>query len=241
LYSDLNFVLLQKAVEKSSGLGLDKFVGRYFYEPLHLTRTTFNPASRFSLEEIAPTAKDERWRKELIHGYVHDEPATILGGVAGHAGIFSNAEDMAVIGQLMLNKGSYGGTRFLKPSTVDLFVKKTSGNRALGFEVKTNSGVASYSDYASNNTYGHKGFTGTCIWIDPDNDLIFVFLTNRIHPNYKNAKLTDLKIRQRVHSVVYRALHSYHRKMQWNSDSATEDPIIMANWPQEEDCEDSEG
>jgi beta-N-acetylhexosaminidase len=241
LYSDLNFVLLQKAVEKSSGLGLDKFVDQHFYEPLHLTRTTFNPSSRFSKEEIVPTAMDDRWRKELIHGYVHDESATIFQGVAGHAGLFSNAENMAVLGQLLLNKGSYGGTRFLKPSTVDLFVKKTSGNRGLGFEVKAKSDSPTYSPYASDNTFGHKGFTGTCIWIDPDNDLIFVFLTNRIHPNYKNDKLMRLKVRQRVHSVVYRALHSYHGKMQWGAGPLTHDPPITANWPLEEDCEESEG
>jgi CubicO group peptidase (beta-lactamase class C family) len=204
-----------------------------------MTRTAFNPMTRFSKEEIVPTAMDDRWRKELIHGYVHDEPATILRGVAGHAGLFSTAEDLAVLGQMLLNKGSYGGLRFLQPSTVDLFVKKTSGHRALGFEVKTKSGSPSCSPYASDNTYGHTGFTGTCIWIDPDNELIFVFLTNRIHPNYKNDKLTDMKVRQRIHSVVYRALHSYDGKFQWDTDFSTEENIIMAGWPQEEECDEN--
>ncbi len=236
LYSDLNFILLQRAIERRTNSSLDKYVDRKFYKPLNLTRTGFNPIRRFAKTDIVPTAFDEKWRKEQIQGYVHDETATLLGGVAGNAGIFSTASDMAVLFQMLLNKGSYGGEQYLKPETVDLFTKRVRGGRGLGFEVKTKSGTGSCSPYAPNGTYGHKGFTGTCAWVDKENELVYIFLTNRIYPNYKNNRLMRKKVRQRVHSVVYKSLNSYEPIQKEEIDEADKTSVIMANWP-EEDCE----
>ncbi|HHS95087.1 MAG TPA: hypothetical protein ENJ45_00740, partial [Phaeodactylibacter sp.] len=234
LYSDLNFVLLQKAIEKSCNTTLDSYLEKYFYRPLNLRFTCFNPTNRFDPSNIAPTAYDKKWRKQLVRGYVHDETAALLNGVAGNAGVFSNARDMATLFQMLLNKGTYGGKRFFHTSTVELFTKRVRGGRALGFEVKTKKGTGSCSPYASNGTFGHKGFTGTCVWVDPKEELVYVFLTNRIHPNYKNTKLMRKKIRQRVHSVIYKALDSYIPQAQ---EAEQEIPIIMANWADEEKCQ----
>ncbi|MFK7806361.1 MAG: serine hydrolase [Saprospiraceae bacterium] len=235
LYSDLNFVLLQKAIEKQTKSSLDKYVDRYFYKPLNLRHTTFNPIKKFSKSEIAPTAMDSKWRKEQVQGYVHDETASLLGGVAGNAGVFSNATDMATLFQMLLNKGSYGGEQYLKPETVDLFTKKTSGHRGLGFEVKTSKGTRGCSPYATNyQTFGHRGFTGTCVWVDKEQELVYIFLTNRIYPDYKNNRLAKKKIRSRVHSVIYKALNSYEPKK--IEVVLPEREEVMASWPVE-DCE----
>ena len=232
LYSDLNFILLQRMIEKLSATPLDAYLSRNFYRPLNMTRTGYNPTTRFSVSEIVPTAMDTKWRKQQIQGFVHDESATLLGGVAGNAGIFSNATDMAVLFQMLLNKGTYGGKQYLKPQTVDLFTRRKRGGRGMGFEVKTKSGTGSCSPYATNGTYGHKGFTGTCVWVDPENELIYIFLTNRIYPNYHNTRLMRKKIRQRVHSVVYRALNSY-----CVPETEELSNIIMASGLDEKDCE----
>ena len=235
LYSDLNFILLQKTIEKQTRTTLDKYVNRSFYKPLNLRRTAFNPMPKFSRSEIAPTAMDDKWRKEQVHGYVHDETATLLGGVAGNAGVFSNTTDMAVLFQMLLNKGTYGGEEYFKPETIDLFTKKTSGHRALGFEVKTSKGTRGCSPYATNyETFGHRGFTGTCVWVDKEQELVYIFLTNRIYPNYKNSGLAKRKVRSRVHSVIYKALNSYKPDIPEEVLSDREE--AMASWPVE-DCE----
>lgn len=235
LYSDLNFILLQNVIEKLSGNPLDVYVDRNFYRPLNMTRTGYKPTKRFSLSQIIPTALDSKWRKEQIQGYVHDESATLLGGVAGNAGIFSNATDIGVLFQMLLNKGTYGGERYLKEKTIDLFTRRNRGSRGLGFEVKTKSGTRGCSPYASNRTYGHRGFTGTCVWVDPDKELVYVFLTNRIYPNYKNTKLMRKKVRQRIHTVIYRALDTYKTYVPEEINTPA-----MASWPpgeEEDDCE----
>ncbi len=210
-YSDANFVLMQKVIEKAVEEPINVWMDQNIYQPLGLRYTTFQPLKRFGTAVIAPTQQDDRWRHQLVHGYVHDETSALLGGVAGHAGLFSNAGDLAVIGQLLLNEGTYGGLRFFKPATVRLFTSAKHGNhRGLGFDKPSEKYHSAYAPSASASTFGHTGFTGTCIWVDPKEDLVFVFLSNRIYPDINNKKLFQKEIRERIHEVVYDALDSYH-------------------------------
>ncbi len=210
LYSDVNFNLLMKVIESKEETPLNDYLNRIIYEPMNLQRLTYKPLERFKKREIVPTTDEEKFRKQLIHGYVHDESAALLGGVGGNAGLFGNAESLAPLFQMLLNKGTYGGKQFFKDETVSLFTKKQrSSNRGLGFDVKTKSETWSCSPKASAKTYGHTGFTGTCVWVDPESELIFIFLSNRIHPSIKNRKLFRNKIRTRIQSLVYDALNTY--------------------------------
>lgn len=201
-YSDVHFFLLQQAIERISGQGLDDYIYSHFYYPLNLRRTLYLPAEQYGFDEIVPTAVDKLWRGGLVHGYVHDEQAAILGGIAGHAGIFSTAEELSVIGQTLLNGGAYGGYRFWKPETVQFF---TGSNPGLGFS-RARGNVA---PAASLQTYGHTGFTGTCLWVDPVHELVYVFLSNRIHPDPENDRLQALRIRERIHQVIYESMGSF--------------------------------
>ena len=208
-YSDVNFNLLQKVVETKSATQIDEYIKLNFYYPLNLEHLTYNPLEVYETNEIVPTAQDY-WRKQLLHGYVHDESAALLGGVGGNAGLFGNAEDLAVIFQMMLNGGSYGGTEFLKPETIRKFTSQQNGSlRGLGFDVQTRSGTRNCSTKASPSTFGHTGFTGTCVWVDPETELIYIFLSNRIHPNVKNRSLFKQGTRKRIQSLVYEAIDTY--------------------------------
>lgn len=209
-YSDVNFNLLQDIIEKQSGKKLDKYLDQNFYKPLGLRYLTYLPRQKFKAEQLVPTSLDDRWRKTNVHGYVHDESAAILGGIAGNAGQFSNAQDLGVLFQMLLNKGSYGGRKYFKPETVELFTKaQYRTHRGLGFDTRTHRKPPSCSSKASAKTYGHTGFTGTCVWVDPKEELIFIFLSNRITPSTKNKKLFKTKLRSRIHDIVYKALGSY--------------------------------
>lgn len=201
-YSDVHFFLLQQAIENISGQRLDDYIYTHFYYPLNLRRTLYLPAEQYGFDEIVPTAVDKLWRGGLVHGYVHDEQAAIMGGIAGHAGIFSTAEELAVIGQTLLNGGTYGGHRFWKPETVQLFA---GSNPGLGFS-RSRGNVA---PAASLQTFGHTGFTGTCLWVDPAHDLVYVFLSNRIHPDPDNDRLQALRIRERIHQAIYESIGSF--------------------------------
>lgn len=208
-YSDVNFNILQKVVEQQNQESLDKSLAKLFFEPLNLQFTYYRPLEHFSKIQIVPTENDTIWRKKLLHGYVHDYSAALFGGVAGNAGIFSNANDLAIIFQMLLNKGNYGGIQFFEAETVDLFTKKqANSHRGLGFD-KPNpkrKKPYSYTKSASLSSFGHTGFTGTCVWADPENDLIFVFLSNRIHPDMNNKKLNKLKIRAALHAEIYKLI-----------------------------------
>lgn len=213
-YSDVNFVLLQQIMENETKQRLDIWLNTNMYYPLGLRNTAFLPLQTFSRERIVPTQNDEKWRRQLVHGHVHDETAALLGGVAGHAGLFSNAEDLAVIFQMMLNGGSYGGKRYLNPETVKLFTSTRPGTyRGLGFDKPRANLELGYSRSASGYTYGHTGFTGTCVWVDPEHDLIFIFLSNRVHPKISNRAFSQKKVRERIHQVVYDALNTFEIKM----------------------------
>jgi CubicO group peptidase (beta-lactamase class C family) len=209
-YSDVNFLLLQQVVEATGGLPLDVYLEQNFYAPLGLHRLQYRPGLRLPDEEIVPTEQDKKWRHQLVRGEVHDESALLMGGVAGHAGLFSNARDLAVVFQMLLNDGSYGGEEFLEASTIEKFTSRNGYNyRAFGFDrlVGHSKSLTAYG--ASKATFGHTGFTGTCVWADPDNDLVFIFLSNRIHPDKYNNKLQKMGVRERLHKLIYQSLDTF--------------------------------
>ena len=209
-YSDVNFNLIHRMIEEKTSMPMDKYLAETFYKPLNLRRTTFNPLEKFKPAHIVPTERDTRWRKDLVQGFVHDESAAMLGGVAGNAGLFSTANDLAVLFQMMLNGGSYGNVKFLSENTITQFTTPKYGNhRGLGFVVKGTRGASALSKKASSKTYGHTGFTGTCVWVDPKHDLIFIFLSNRIHPDATNRKLFKKQVRRKIHDIIYQALDTY--------------------------------
>ena len=208
VYSDLGMILLGKIVEYITGTSLDIFVSDYIYKPLGMGSTFYNPSKK-KLKRIVPTEIVSGYREGLIHGEVHDENAHKLGGVVGHAGLFSSARDLAVFSQMMLNGGIYGGKRIFKKSTVNQFASRamvdTNSYRCLGWD--SPSGEASGGIYLSDKSYGHTGYTGTSLWIDPDNDLFVILLTNSVHPKRDNKTPNYFDWRQRVHSGVYESLN----------------------------------
>lgn len=207
LYSDLGAVLTGEMIKKITGATLDVYMKNNFYEPMGLRHTFFNPVLNFPKNKIVPSEEDKYWRQQTIHGHVHDMVAAMMGGIAGHAGLFSNARDLAVLGQMMLNRGLYGNKKYLDHKTVELFTTRvgSSTRRGIGWDMKElNTGRSiNMSEYASPSTYGHLGFTGTCIWMDPENELIFVFLSNRTYPDMKINKLNSRNYRQKIHTAVY--------------------------------------
>lgn len=210
-YSDMASMLYQFMVERLVNQPMDEFLQDHFYEPLGAGSLGFRPLDRFDPSRIAPTEIDTIYRRQVIHGTVHDERAAMLGGVAGHAGLFGNANDLAKVGQMLLNKGSYGGVQFFKPETVERFTAKQYDNsrRGLGWDKPT---VGDWNSptctYASPATFGHTGFTGTCIWVDPEFDLVYVFLSNRVWPDRSN-KLLNANIRTRIQEVLYKSIFNY--------------------------------
>lgn len=203
LYSDINFMLLQKVSETVTNENLDGYVNRHFYQPLGLNYLCFNPLEKIEKTAIVPTSFDKKWRKKLLQGEVNDEVCALFGGVGGHAGLFSNANDVGVLFQMLLNKGNYGGEQVLNAQTIEHFIyDKTSGRRALGFDRK---GHGCYKG-ASSATFGHSGFTGTCVWADPKEDLIYVFLSNRVYPDTNNRRLITLFTREAIHKQIYNSI-----------------------------------
>lgn len=168
------------------------------------------PRERFPKRRIVPTEDDQTFRKTLLQGYVHDQGAAMAGGIAGHAGLFATANDLAIYGQLLLNRGEYGGDRYFKPETVDLFTSKQSATsrRGLGFDrADPDTSKAYPSKLASPATFGHTGYTGTCIWVDPEEQLIYIFLSNRVHP-VVSTKLYELNVRSRIQDTLYEAIRA---------------------------------
>jgi len=209
-YSDLGFYIVARIIEEQTKNTLDKYCASTFYEPLGMTRTCFKPLDYFKVNEIAPTEEDRAYRKQRLQGFVHDAGSAMLGGVGGHAGLFSNAEGLAILMQMLLNGGSYGGEQYLDPSSIATFAHRVpnSTRRGMGFDMKelNPNRVLHTSPLASDGTYGHTGFTGTCIWNDPENDMIFIFLSNRTYPSSRNNKLNKLEIRERIHTLIYQSM-----------------------------------
>ena len=207
-YSDFGFILLGDLVGRVSGLNLDQYLALHFYKPLGLTHTGFHPlAHAHPLDSIAPTEQDDR--RGLIHGSVHDPNAFAFGGIAGHAGLFSNARDIATLMQMLLAEGQYGGHRYLKAKTVRTFTarhfEKQGNRRALGFDrpLLTPSTTSQTAPEVSPSSYGHTGFTGTMLWVDPEHELVYVFLSNRVHPTATPNLLARLNVRTEIQSLIY--------------------------------------
>lgn len=213
LYSDLGFVLLAEVVKNLTGKTIDQYVTEEFFKPMGLSTIGFNPLQRHPLQRIIPTERDTVFRNQLIHGHVHDPTAALLGGVAGHSGLFSNARDVAIMMQMFLQGGSYGGIQFIHPETISEFTRtQFAGNknrRGLGFDKPAITGGENRQVYPgiSQQSFGHTGFTGTIAWADPREELIFVFLANRIYPDISNNKITELDVRLKIQQAIYNAIN----------------------------------
>lgn len=209
-YSDLSFYIFHKIIQNITNEGLDQYADQTFYKSLGLRRTGFVPMERHSRYEVAPTEEDLYFRKQRLQGHVHDMGAAMMGGVAGHAGLFSNAYDLSVILQMLLNKGNYGGTQYLKPSTVKTFTTRyhASTRRGLGFDMKEldSNKTINMSEMASASTFGHLGFTGISAFADPEYDLIFIFITNRTYPSMNNRKFARGDYRPKAQTIVYQSM-----------------------------------
>ena len=209
-YSDLAFYISNRTVENLTSHQVDIYAKENFYDRLGLRTTTFNPLEKFDKNRIPPTEQDNYFRMTKIHGTVHDMGAAMLGGVSGHAGLFSNSRDLAILMQMLLNKGYYGGYNFLKPTTVEQYTRRhwASSRRGLGFDLKelNPDKTENMSEYASRNSFGHLGFTGTAAFADPDNDIIYIFLSNRTYPSMRNNKLGKNNYRPKIQSLIYKSL-----------------------------------
>ncbi len=213
IYSDNDYIFLGKVVEQISKKTLDTYVQEQFYDPMGLTSTGFKPLSKFALDQIAPTEKDNYFRFQQLRGDVHDPGAAMFGGVSGHAGLFSNVDDLAMIMQMLLNGGEYNGRRYIKEETIKLFTSYNSSisRRGLGFDKPEKDNAMRPEPYpcrsASPLTFGHTGFTGTCVWADPVYNLIFIFLSNRVNTNGGDInKLLKLNVRTNIQEAIYKAL-----------------------------------
>lgn len=212
VYSDNDFIFLGKIVEQVSGMTLDEYASKTFYQPMGMTTTGFKPRNRFAVDRIVPTETEKHFRMQTTQGDVHDEGASMFGGVAGHAGLFSNAYDLAMLYQMLLNGGTFNGERYLKKETIDLFTAYHSKNsrRGYGFDKPEKDNAIRKDPYpsflASSETFGHTGFTGTCVWVDPKNSLVYVFLSNRVYPTRDSNKLGQMGIRGKIQDAIYRAL-----------------------------------
>ena len=177
-----------------------------------MATTGFKPWIRYGVERVVPTEKESQFRRQTLRGYVHDEGSSLFGGVSGHAGLFSNAYDLSLLYQMLLNGGELNGERYLKKETIDLFTSYGSdiSRRGLGFDKPEKDNATRENPYpsalASPSTYGHTGFTGTCVWVDPASGLVYIFLSNRVYPSRNNNLLGQLSIRGKVQDAIYKAL-----------------------------------
>ena len=205
LYSDLGFYFYPELASRFYGIGFTNFLNEWFYYPLGI-KMMYNPLDKYPPDNIAPTEVDTVWRRRTVRGTVHDEIAAMMGGVSGHAGLFATANDLAVLMQMLLSNGEYGGIHFLKPETVRLFTSQQFENnrRGLVFDkpVIDTTLNGTPSKRASRASFGHTGFTGPFVWADPQNKLILVFLTNSIYPN-RSMLITKLDLRTKIHDVFY--------------------------------------
>lgn len=214
VYSDLNFFLLKEIVEQITEMPIETYLDENFYRKMGLARTSFNPLVHgFAKSDIAPTEKDTSFRHQVVQGYVHDQTAALFYGNAGNAGLFTTADDMAAIFEMLLNGGTYQGQRYLSEETVKLFTSAHEQHgckvRGLGFYTPKHPGTSSIvpSD-ASSQIFGHQGFTGTVAWCDPDSRLVFVFLSNRVYPDCYPNRLAKSRIRLLAHELIYEAIHN---------------------------------
>lgn len=209
-YSDLGFYLFDEIVHRLTGMSLHDYTKESFYSPLGLTNTTFNPLDKIDPSRIPPSEKDTYFRNCTVQGYVHDMGAAMCNGVSGHAGLFSNSYELAILMQMLLNGGAYGGRQYIEPKTVRTFTNRyfRSTRRGLGFDMKelNEDKKKNMSEKAPSTTFGHLGFTGTAAFADPENNIIYIFLSNRTYPSMNNNKFSRKEYRPRVQTVIYNAL-----------------------------------
>lgn len=208
-YSDLSFIILKRVAEKLLNQPLENFLDQHFYKPLGLGTMTYNPLAKFPQSCIAPTENDTYYRRAQLQGTVHDQTAAMIGGVGGHAGLFANANDLAILMQMNLQNGRYGGRNYFQAPVVAEFARSTvAGNRhGLGWDHGDPSKPEGpTSNLSPATTFGHTGFTGTCVWMDPENKILYIFLSNRVYPDAGNNKLRQYNIRTRIHDVIYKSL-----------------------------------
>ena len=213
VYSDNDFIFLGKIVEQITGVTLDQYVRKTFYEPLSLYATGFLPREHLPVNRIVPTEKEVQFRRQLLRGDVHDPGAAMFGGIAGHAGLFSTAYELAVLMQMVNNGGSIGSKQFFKPETVQFFTSYGSSisRRGFGFDKPEKDNLTRKDPYpaitVSPSTFGHTGYTGTCVWADPENKIVFVLLSNRVHPDGgANTKLFTMNVRRKIQEAIYKVL-----------------------------------
>ncbi len=212
-YSDLGYILLAELIRQVTGQQLDEFAQHTFYAPMGLASMGYNPLNRMDAARIVPTERDTLWRRQTVHGHVHDPAAAMLGGVGGHAGLFSNAADLAMLMHMILNDGHYGGKQFVDRNIIEYFTTAhfaaNDNRRGLGFDKPSlePGGNGPAAESASPMSFGHSGFTGTYVWADPMEDLVFVFLSNRTYPDQTNRTLIEKNIRTHMMQEIYQAIH----------------------------------
>lgn len=208
-YSDLGYYFFNKYIERISGMSQDQYVLNNIYKPLGLRRISYLPMSRFPLSEIVPTENDKEFRKQVVHGYVHDPGAAMLGGVGGHAGVFSTATDLAALMQVLINNGQVGDFNLIDKSVVQEYTSCQfcpSNRRGIGFDRPVKGGGGPTSSLVSQKSFGHSGFTGTLVWADPEYQVNYVFLSNRVYPDADNWKIRDMGIRTAIQQIIYEAV-----------------------------------
>jgi len=214
-YSDVGMIIMARVVETVTRQSLDDFAQYNFYRPLGMSETLFNPALQGWQDRCPPTERDDYWRFNTIKGYVHDPASALMGGVSGHAGLFANVYDLAKLMLMLKNDGRYGGRFYIKGSTIREFTKQqlSSSRRGLGFDKpEVFRGRSNpVSEYASPHTFGHTGFTGTCVWADPQHDLVYVFLSNRTFPTQRNTTLIRENVRTKIMDTLYEAMFRYNQ------------------------------
>ncbi len=206
LYSDLGYYFSKKLIEQKTEQTLNDYVANQFYNHLFVG-LTYLPLNKYPLRQIAPTEYDKLIRKQTVRGYVHDPGAALMGGVGGHAGLFGNATDVSVVMQMLLNKGEYNGKRYLDSNVVKQYTSSQfiTNRRGLCFDKPEPDAIkeSPVTKECSLQSFGHSGFTGTFAWADPDKNLVFVFLSNRVHPNADENKLAKLGVRGKIHRLLY--------------------------------------
>lgn len=212
-YSDLGYYLFQRLIERIEGRPMEELVHEELYRPLGAYTLGYHPLKRFSPEDIVPTEDDRGFRGQLLHGYVHDQGAALLGGVAGHAGLFGNANDLAKLMQMYMQGGHYAGQRYFDSVTVQEFIRcqycEEENRRGIGFDKPQLEGEGPTCGCLSFQSFGHSGFTGTLAWADPEEEIVYIFLSNRIHPDAANRKLIRLSTRTKIQEVIYEAIHDH--------------------------------
>ena len=210
VYCDMGFYFVPELVKQLTNQSLEEYLHEKFYDPMHLTSIGYCPLHWRTRETIIPTEDDQVFRKQLLWGDVHDQQAALMGGVSGHAGLFANSHDLAVIAQMLMDEGKFEGKQLLKPETINYFTTApftdNNNRRGLGFDKLPlgKKGPSTASKSASMASYGHTGFTGTFFWNDPENHLVIVFLSNRVHPSSERKQLMSLSIRTQLHDVLYK-------------------------------------